>query len=53
MLNFIGSYKLSGDELLIFDPMVNKINISSYGIPLYQQKKMLYVVIMLKNWHMI
>lgn len=42
MLNFIGSYKLSGDELLIFDPMVNKINISSYGIPLYQQKKMLF-----------
>lgn len=41
MLNFIGSYRLSGDELLIFDPMVNKINISSYGIPLYQQKKML------------
>ena len=45
MLNFMGSYRLSGDELLIFDPMVNKINISSYGIPLYQQKKMLVQLI--------
>lgn len=40
MLSFLGKIQLPQEELVICDPMINRINTACYGIPIQQQKKL-------------